>query len=202
MDSLVIIYTYCFLFVCMTWIPNVLYDTCSCYFLISLFEGNSGCMHSNDGDMRYVVYMRVSLFGLSPRRTNFMNPSTELKQLVLSHLLIIHYLMPHFMLLCVCSRHDFRYMLFRVNFIDTRVFACARYLASYHHSLGSFWLSWVCPDRGAWSMDFLSIDQNCTAVAWWTCHRSFLPVSFWPALEISSYCSWAFFVMFNLYISL
>jgi len=36
----------------------------------------------------YVIYMRVCLFGLFPRRINLMNPSTELVQLVLPHLRI------------------------------------------------------------------------------------------------------------------
>ena len=55
--------------------------------------------------------MRVFLFGLSPRRTNLINPSTELVQLILPYLRITHYLIPHFMLVFVCSRHNFRYFL-------------------------------------------------------------------------------------------
>jgi len=127
MNFLVTIYIY-YLLVCMTWVPDILHGTCSFYSLIPLFEDNSGCVHTINGDMRYMVYIWVSLFGLSPRRTNLMNPSIKLVQLVLSHLLIIHYLMPHLTLLCVCSWHSFWYMLFQIDFINTRVFAYAPHL--------------------------------------------------------------------------
>jgi len=52
---------------------------------IPIYESNSGCINSIDGDMRYKVYIyiRVSLFGLSPRRTNIMNSTIDLIQLVL-----------------------------------------------------------------------------------------------------------------------
>jgi len=36
--------------------------------------GNSGCVNSKYGDMRYGVYMRVSLFRLFFRRINLVNP--------------------------------------------------------------------------------------------------------------------------------
>ena len=75
--------------------------------------------------------MRVFLFGLFSRCTNLMNPSTELIQLILPHL--------HNMLLdasfhahvCMLTTR-FSIHAFRVNFIDTRVFAYAYRLASFY----------------------------------------------------------------------
>ena len=51
-----------------------------------MFIRNYGCIYLVVGEMGYMVYiyMNVYLFGLSPWRTNLMNPAIEFMQLVLS----------------------------------------------------------------------------------------------------------------------
>jgi len=55
--------------------------------LTYLYIRNSGCTYSVSGEMGYIVCVcvcvRVSLFGLSARRTNLMGPAIEFIRLIL-----------------------------------------------------------------------------------------------------------------------
>jgi len=94
--------------------------------------------------------MMVSLFGLSPGGINLMNLSTELVQLVLSHLFIPS-LDVSFLFMCACA-HD---MIFNAclwfRFIDTRVLIFARHLAFATPLAREFWLPWILMFR-SWNL--------------------------------------------------
>jgi len=76
--------------------------------------------------------MRVFLFRIFFQRINLMNPKSEPIQLVLPYLYLSFYLMPQIMIECACAHDTVFDICLLIGFIDTRVFACARHLASFY----------------------------------------------------------------------
>ena len=176
---MVTIYICHFLFVYMTWVPVILLDTCT---YCSLF-----LLHCpNNGDMRYMVYMRVSLFGFFLQRINLMNSKSEPVQLVLSTLVFITSLDASLhAYVCPCTRHTFH------------VHMCLFVHSTWLH----FTYSWdcfritpgsACPDFGAWSLWILSVVDQSSAVKVWIINRpsgDHSSSSSCSALEILCCCS-------------
>ena len=102
-------------------------------------------------------------------------------------------------LVCLCSRHDFQYMLFDS---DLSIHVCLSMYATWHsphHSLGSS-DSLTCMFR-SWSLDrgALPDDQSCAVVASWISSWPSRALSFqapYSSLEFSFYNLWASFVLF------
>ena len=176
-----------------------------------MFISSSGCIHSDFGDMRYKVY----IWGFSYLNYPLNVLISWIQQLslynwVCPHLYIIHYLMLHYMLVNVCSKHDFLYITcllsilvlnlfiftvrcmptwleYTARYFCTCVFTCICHLAFILHTR---WVAFliisgpVCPNLETWTvMDpFLEIRVVQRSMVDQLSHPQL--VSFWPTLEI------------------
>ena len=87
--------------------------------------------------------------------------------------------------MCLCSRHDFWYMLFWFGFIDTRVLACACHLTSFYILVELLSDNpWTCMSRLR-SLNVMNppVELLCATVAWWISGRSSIALFFQLPLD-------------------
>jgi len=138
-----------------TWLRYPIYFTV-CVHAVLLFcytEGNSGSINSDDSDMRYMVYIR----GL-PCLDYYFDVSISWIQ-SLSHTCIYQFTWCLRLCLCAYAHNMIFDICLPIEFIDTRVFTCARHLTLSYVLVGLFSdnSGVACLDLRVWNLWILHI---------------------------------------------